>query len=149
MHDSPGRRGAVAVISRDGKLLVIRRSKLVVAPGAYCFPGGGLEESESEEQALVRELHEELGVRVEPLCRIWESVTPWSVALAWWSAELDPSSVLMPNPAEVESVHWCSLAEMARLPSLLESNQQFLSAVERGEVALRLDAPTGSSRFGS
>lgn len=134
--DAPRRRGAVAVIVREGALLVIRRSRLVVAPGAYCFPGGGIEPGESEEQALVRELQEELNVTVQPLRRIWSSVTPWQVELAWWQAALPFDAVPIPAPAEVESVHWHTPAELARLPELLESNLHFLAALERREIRL-------------
>ncbi|HUY88479.1 MAG TPA: NUDIX domain-containing protein [Pirellulales bacterium] len=132
----PRRRGAVAVIERSGALLVIRRSQIVVAPGAFCFPGGGIEPGESEEEALVRELREELQVEVRPLRRLWSSVTPWNVELAWWQADLAAEAIPRPSPAEVESVHWYTLAEMAELPSLLESNRQFLSAIERSEIVL-------------
>jgi 8-oxo-dGTP pyrophosphatase MutT (NUDIX family) len=134
--DDPGRRGAVAVVVRDGRMLVIRRARTVVAPLTYCFPGGGIDGDESEEAALVREFREELGVEVRPLRRIWQCVTPWKVHLAWWLAELGPAEVPVPNPAEVESVHWFTPAEMARLPGLLESNRAFLDLVLRGEIAL-------------
>jgi len=130
------RRGAVAVIVRDGRLLVIRRSKLVVAPGAFCFPGGGIEEGESEPEALVREIQEELGVEVTPVRRVWHSVTPWSVELAWWLAELAPAAELALNPLEVESVHWYTADEMLALPGLLESNLAFLAALAAGEISV-------------
>ncbi|HEV7224847.1 MAG TPA: NUDIX domain-containing protein [Pirellulales bacterium] len=130
------RRGAVAVIERQGTLLVIRRSQTVVAPGAFCFPGGGIEAGESEPQALVRELQEELQVVVRPVRRLWSSVTPWRVELAWWQAELAADAVPVPAPAEVESVHWHTPGEIAGLPGLLESNLQFLAALARNEFAL-------------
>jgi 8-oxo-dGTP diphosphatase len=126
MANEPARRGAVAVILRANRLLVIRRAASVVAPGKYCFPGGGIEDNESEEQALVRELGEELGVTVRPVRRLWQSVTPWRVELAWWLAELDESVELFPNPDEVTSIHWLSIAEMESLEGLLESNREFL-----------------------
>lgn len=129
------RRGAVAVIREEQRVLVIRRSQQVVAPGAYCFPGGAIEPGESEEVALVRELREELNVDVLPVRKIWQSVTPWQVELAWWLARLAPGSLPRAAPAEVESFHWHTLAEMAALPELLESNRQFLAAVERGEIS--------------
>jgi 8-oxo-dGTP pyrophosphatase MutT (NUDIX family) len=132
------RRGAVAVIERQGALLVIRRSQTVVAPGAFCFPGGGIEAGESEPQALVRELQEELQVVVRPVRRLWSSVTPWRVELAWWQAELAADAVPVPAPAEVESVHWHTPGEIAGLPGLLESNLQFLAALERKEFDLGL-----------
>jgi 8-oxo-dGTP diphosphatase len=130
------RRGAVAVIVRDDRLLVIRRAAGVVAPGAFCFPGGGIEAGESEPQALVREIEEELGVSVRPLRRVWQSVTAWQVELAWWLAELPKDARLVPNPAEVESVHWVPAAELPAWPGLLASNHDFLRALASGEFTL-------------
>lgn len=134
--DYSGHRGSVAVIVRRGRLLVIRRSQRVVAPGAFCFPGGGIQADESEQEALVRELREELGVAVRPQRRLWQSITPWRVELAWWLADLDPEAEPVPNPAEVESVHWVTPEELARLPDLLETNRQFLQALDCGAIDL-------------
>ncbi len=134
--DDPGRRGVVAIIARGERLLVIRRSGSVVAPGTFCFPGGGIEGNESEQEALVRELREELAVSVRPLRRIWRSVTPWKVRLGWWLVEIEGEENPLANPAEVESVHWYTAAEMARLDDLLPSNRQFLELVNRGEIGL-------------
>lgn len=126
----------VAVIREGPKLLVIRRSTHVVAPGAYCFPGGGIDPGESEEQALVRELREELSVESIPVRRIWRSTTPWGVQLAWWTAALCPGGVPVAAPAEVESWHWYTLDEIARLPALLASNHEFLARLADGEITL-------------
>ena len=133
---APGRRGAVAVIVREGRFLVIRRSAHVVAPRAYCFPGGAIEGDETEELALTREMREELAVNVEPQRRVWRSVTPWQVQLAWWLATLHDNAVLHPNPAEVESAHWFTAGEMLALPELLESNRHFLAALASGEIVV-------------
>ena len=133
---SPVRYGVVAVIVREGRFLVIRRSRTVAAPRAYCFPGGGIEPGETEESALVRELQEELGVVVRPVARVWHNVTPWRVDLAWWSATIEPLAALVPAPAEVESAHWLLPEEIVLLPGLLSGNQEFLVALSRGEIAL-------------
>jgi 8-oxo-dGTP diphosphatase len=129
------RYGAVAVVVRQERLLVIRRSQHVVAPGMYCFPGGGIEAGESEEQAVVRELQEELGCMVRPIRRIWESVSSWGVHLAWWLAEFDGEEIT-PNPLEVESAHWFTLDELECLPDQLESNRQFVSTLRSGSISL-------------
>jgi 8-oxo-dGTP pyrophosphatase MutT (NUDIX family) len=129
-------RGVVAVVVRHGRILVIRRSRFVIAPRTLCLPGGGIEPGESEADALVREFREELGVTIRPERRVWETMTAWHVYLSWWLSHLDPDAQPVPNPAEVESVHWYTPAEMAGLPDLLEGNQRFLLALDRGEIDL-------------
>ncbi len=133
---NPQRQGVVAVVSRAGRLLVIRRSQQVVAPGALCFPGGGIEPGESAAAALIREIDEELGVAIEPVRVLWSSVTPWNVALSWWFAQLDPLAELKPNPLEVESVHWMTPESALARAELLESNREFLAAVISGAIEL-------------
>ncbi len=133
------RYGAVAVIVRSGRLLVIRRSQQVVAPGYFCFPGGGIEAGETEIQALVRELREELNCEVRPLKRLWENVSRWRVHLAWWHAELAEGATIVPNPAEVESVHWLEPNEILELPVVLDSNRDFVARLVQGEVPLKIE----------
>jgi 8-oxo-dGTP diphosphatase len=134
--DDPGRRGAVAIVVRNGQVLVIRRSRQVVAPLTICFPGGGIEQGESEQQALVREFYEELGVTIHPVRRLWQCVTAWKVELAWWLCDLADNAALVLNPAEVDAIYWVTPAEMAQMPGLLDSNRIFLELVERGDVRL-------------
>ena len=56
---------AAGVIQRrDGRVLVARRQPGKHMAGAWEFPGGKVQPPETPRQALVRELHEELGVEV-------------------------------------------------------------------------------------
>jgi 8-oxo-dGTP diphosphatase len=130
------RRGAVAVVMREHRFLVIRRSDHVVAPGALCFPGGGIEAGESEAEALIREFREELGAAVRPIRRVWQSTTPWQIDLAWWLGQLEAQVALVPNPAEVASVKWLTPDQMLAESMLLESNRQFLAALAGGQILL-------------
>ena len=134
--ETPVRRGAVAIVVRDGRMLVIRRSRHVIAPLVYCFPGGGIESGETEEAAAIREYYEEVGVKIVPRRRLWECLTKWNVHLAWWLADMDPAEVPQPNPLEVESVHWFTVAEMAAQNELLDSNREFLELVASSEIRL-------------
>jgi len=131
-------RGVAVVVPRHNRLLVIRRSQSVVAPGAYCFPGGGIHGDEPESSAVIREMQEELNVDATPRHCLWRSVTPWNVELAWWLAELSADSVLQPNEEEVADVHWLTPDEIRSLAGLLESNHHFLDAWQRAEFALPL-----------
>ena len=53
-----------AAIERDGRYLVARRTKPDWAAGRWEFPGGKVELGETEDQALIREILEELGVDI-------------------------------------------------------------------------------------
>jgi 8-oxo-dGTP pyrophosphatase MutT (NUDIX family) len=128
--------GVVAVVLRGERFLVIRRSQHVRAPGMHCFPGGAIEPGESEADAVVREMQEELSLAAAPVRRLWQAVTPWQVHLAWWLAEIDSAAVPQPNPAEVETFQWLTAAEIRALPNLLASNLEFLDACSRKDFSL-------------
>lgn len=59
---------AVALVDRDGRLLVQQRPEGGEMPGLWEFPGGKVEPGETPERALIRELHEELDICVEQAC---------------------------------------------------------------------------------
>jgi 8-oxo-dGTP diphosphatase len=138
------RRGVVAVVVQGDRFLVIRRSTTVAAPGMFCFPGGGIEPQETEVTALVREFQEELSAELRPVRRIWRCQTAWQVDLAWWLGEVDSEATLAPHPAEVESMHWLSAAELGQLDNLLESNQAFLQHLAAGTIRLYGTANRGA-----
>ena len=53
-----------AAVVRDGRVLAARRTRPAAVAGRWEFPGGKVEDSESPEAALVREISEELGCSV-------------------------------------------------------------------------------------
>jgi 8-oxo-dGTP diphosphatase len=58
--------GVGGVLIHEGRVLLIRRGKEPLR-GRWVVPGGTVEVGESLEEALVREMEEETGLRVEPL----------------------------------------------------------------------------------
>lgn len=59
---------AVALVDVDNRVLVSRRPEGKSLEGLWEFPGGKLEAGERPEQALIRELAEELGIVVTEAC---------------------------------------------------------------------------------
>jgi 8-oxo-dGTP diphosphatase len=139
MSDDSVTLGIVVVVQRGDRFLMIRRAAGVPVPGAWCFVGGAIEPGETEEQAVVREFHEEVGGHVRPLNRVWEYLRPdGKLRLFWWQAELLDSRAKMnfaplhANPAEVAELRWCTPEEIEALPGLLESNCEFLRLSRAG-----------------
>ncbi len=62
------------LIDEQGRFLLTSRPAGKVYAGHWEFPGGKVESGETIEQALRRELHEELGITIGP-------VEPWQVEL--------------------------------------------------------------------
>jgi 8-oxo-dGTP diphosphatase len=59
---------ACALIDPDNRVLIARRPAGKPMAGLWEFPGGKLEEGETPEQALIRELREELAVDMPEAC---------------------------------------------------------------------------------
>ncbi|MFI2778513.1 (deoxy)nucleoside triphosphate pyrophosphohydrolase [Streptomyces sp. ALB3] len=99
-----------------GRLLAARRSAPPELAGRWELPGGKLEPGENGEQALVRELREELGVEAEPLERVpgeWP-LKPGYVLRVWTvrllSGEPSPledhDELRWLAPEEADTVDW-------------------------------------------
>jgi 8-oxo-dGTP diphosphatase len=114
---------AAALIDADGRVLLAQRPKGKALEGLWEFPGGKVDTGEGPEDALIRELKEELGITVKadclapltfashaysdfhllmPLyvCRRWEGfVQPLDNQALKWSRPKDLRSYPMP-PAD-------------------------------------------------
>jgi 8-oxo-dGTP diphosphatase len=59
---------AVALVDPDGRVLLAQRPEGKALAGLWEFPGGKVDPGERPEQALIRELKEELGIDTEASC---------------------------------------------------------------------------------
>jgi 8-oxo-dGTP diphosphatase len=99
---------AVALIDRDGRVLIAQRPQGKLMAGFWEFPGGKVEAGETPEAALIRELKEELAVDTFESC-----LAPFSFA----SHAYDEFHLLMPlyvcrkwegrvRPQEGQEIAW-------------------------------------------
>ncbi|HHS89356.1 MAG TPA: (deoxy)nucleoside triphosphate pyrophosphohydrolase [Rhodobacteraceae bacterium] len=109
---------AAALIDRDGRVLLARRPQGKTMAGLWEFPGGKVEEGETPEAALIRELQEELSIDT------WESCL---APLAFASHGYDDFHLLMPlfacrkwkgivRAREGQELSWVSPARLSDYP---------------------------------
>ena len=133
---------APAAWSRSAAVLLTRRSdRLRNHPGQWALPGGSIDGSESPEQAALRELHEEVGLRLEEsaiLGRLDDFVTRSGFAITpvvVWAGE---ARALEPSASEVASIHRIPVSEFMR------ADAPWLDPIEDSEQPV-LRMPVGLS----
>jgi mutator protein MutT len=126
-------RVTAAVIEREGKVLLARRSRSGSAGGRWEFPGGTIEPGETPEQCLARELREELGID----SRVGEFLASSRVASGTAGLELLAYRVVSFTGelrANVhEEVRWVAPGELA-LFDLAEADRLLLPLVFGGQT---------------
>jgi 8-oxo-dGTP pyrophosphatase MutT (NUDIX family) len=122
----------VGILRRGERFLVIRRAPEVIGAGYWTPPSGRLEPGESQQVALRRELHEELGVDATPLRKVWECDTDdGDFRLHWWTVEAD-SDDLRPEPMEVSELRWVTPGEFLELDPTFAGDRVFVLEVFPG-----------------
>ncbi len=118
--------GILGLIRRGDRLLLIQRSEAVKAPLTWCFPGGHIEPGESQAEALVREMREELGVEVRPgEYLLTQTKHGGQLVLHCWSATIMDGEPVA-NPREIADLAWLTPAEIRRQPGLLPGTTEIL-----------------------
>ena len=122
---------AVGVIS-DGAdcILISRRAEHLHQGGLWEFPGGKVEADETVEQALRRELLEELAIEVieqQPLLAIAHDYSDKSVLLdVWWVSVFSGE----PQGREGQPLRWVNVSALHEI-EFPAANQPIIAAIQR------------------
>lgn len=102
----------------DGRFLITRRGPDQSGAGFWEFPGGKVEAFESHTEALVREIHEELSVLLDPaglqfVDSAEHQYETKKIKLFLWRYQIS----LMPDLVltDHDQIQWCTSAEMKHL----------------------------------
>lgn len=104
---------AACLINAHGQVLIAQRPPGKIAAGKWEFPGGKIERGETAQQALVRELHEELGVSVQaaqPLIRVRHDYSDRSVLLDTWRVQQWQGT---PHAREGQQLAWVAPQDLS------------------------------------
>jgi 8-oxo-dGTP diphosphatase len=103
-----------AVIENDGRFLLTRRQPGVHLAGMWEFPGGKIDEGESHEHALRREIREELEADIEVGSLVFEITHEYperTIALYFYECTL----VGEPRPLLGQEMRWVARQELRSL----------------------------------
>lgn len=158
---SAGRGAAVAVAVTDGGygadlsglarfdewqshaalVLTRRSSKLRNHPGQWALPGGRIDAGETPEQAALREMHEEVGLRLPPaavLGRLDDFITRSGFIMTPVVVWIGPERRFVANEHEVDSIHRIPVKEFMRDDAPMLNSEE-----SDGEPVLRM--PVGDN----
>jgi 8-oxo-dGTP diphosphatase len=107
-------RVVAAVVERDGKYLITQRRPEALLPLLWEFPGGRVEEGESDEEALRREMKERLDTNIEVGPQLAMSVHEYdgySITLVVYKGTLVSDNLYL---VRVNAFHWAASEEFER-----------------------------------
>ena len=110
-------RVVAAVVERDGRYLITQRRANAVLPELWEFPGGRVEDRESDAEALTRELDERLGVRAtvgELISFVSHPYERYTVDLYLYQCRIEEGAVLACQA--VKDYRWVTSDEFDRYP---------------------------------
>jgi 8-oxo-dGTP diphosphatase len=101
-----------AAIIEQGRLLACARADPPELAGRWEFPGGKVEDGETETEALIRECEEEIGVKVDVGSRVGDDVPlgrGWAVLRVYLARLLDGQQ---PQRLEHAELRWLGREEL-------------------------------------
>ena len=123
----------VGVIHKDGKIFIQQRPDAGLLGGLWEFPGGKVEEGETLEAALLRELQEEVGLSVtlgEKIAVVKHAYTHFKITLHAWHCTYEEGK---PEPTAAQDWKWVA-PDMLSTFAFPKANKTVLEALAQEAV---------------
>ena len=120
---------AAALFDVDGRVLIAQRPEGKHMAGWWEFPGGKVARDESDQNALVRELREELGVETRPeaeIMMITHEYPDRTVDLVLWRVSLMDG---LPRGLDGQALKWVDCQSLGN-ERLLPADAPFIDALQ-------------------
>lgn len=124
-----------AIIAERGKVFIARRKPTVKLGNLWEFPGGKVEDGETPEQCLKRELHEEFEIDVRIGKYLGTSVHEYefgTIELMAYKTQVISGEFKLNDHVEIV---WTSVDEINRF-EFVAADLPFVEMIRRGEIAL-------------
>ncbi len=115
----------VAILQKSDAFLFVKRSNYTeAASGYWCPVSGRIEKGETQEDALKREVMEEVGLEVTAVKKVAEILShDGQFVLHFWTTEIIVGEAGTGSHShEVEAIAWVTLAELRQLQPTFEED---------------------------
>lgn len=124
-----------AIISDNGKVLIAKRKPAAKLASLWEFPGGKLEDGETPEHCLKREIYEEFEIDVEVGKHLGTSVYEYdfgTIALMAFTTKVVSGEMKLNDHTEVA---WVEAEDLSRY-EFVPADLPFVEMIRRGEIEL-------------
>ena len=119
-----------AVITKEDKFLLGKRALTKKsAAGYWCPISGRIESGESQQEAVIREVFEEVDLKIKPTRKILERDTnDGSGRMHWWLVEFLSGEPILKNDEHSE-LGWFSVQEMEKLNNVFPEDVELFKSL--------------------
>ncbi|MGE5628595.1 MAG: (deoxy)nucleoside triphosphate pyrophosphohydrolase [Solirubrobacterales bacterium] len=124
-----------AIIHKDNKIIISKRKENKSMGGFWEFPGGKIEQGETPEEGLVRELKEEMNISIKVEKYVGESIYDYGnivICLLGYLASIENGHIILKDH---DAYEWVTLEEISKF-KLAPADIPLVKILQEGDYGL-------------